>query len=204
MGCFLFEIICSSKMADTEETPLVPKVTEMVSNKEKFTRYLEKEGVLEHMTRQLMALYEEDEKPKSALDYLKQSFGGNKEEVAKLKEENEKLQEENARLRQKLKALDLELKTRKSSDAGAGESVSRAASTALTTDDERMEVDNEKSSKLSKDLASDSASEQSSVEIKRNESNMEEAGTVNLKKERIDPKEKLASNTDDVELVDLD
>merc|ERR1712115_551301 len=162
MGVSSSKLFAPQKMAETEETPLVPKVTEMVSNKEKFTRYLEKEGVLEHMTRQLMALYEEDEKPKSGLDYLKQSFGGNKEEVAKLKEENEKLQEENARLKQKLKALDLELKTRKSSEAGAGESVSRSASTALTTDDERMEVDNEKSSKSSKGVASDSASEQSS------------------------------------------
>merc|ERR1711894_830344 len=109
--------------------------------------------------------------------------------MGKLREENEKLQEENARLKQKLKALDLELKKRKSStDNGTGDSLARTTSANPTTDDERMEIDNEKSSstKPSKDAASDSSSEPANGEIKRNASNMEEAGTINLKKERID------------------
>ncbi|XP_030790406.1 c-Myc-binding protein-like [Rhinopithecus roxellana] len=41
------------------------------SKREQFQRYLGKSGVLDTLTKVLVALYEEPEKPNSALDFLK-------------------------------------------------------------------------------------------------------------------------------------
>jgi len=193
-------------MVESDET-LIPKITETVSNKEKFTRYLEKEGVLEYMTRQLMTLYEEDEKPESALEYLKTSFGGNKEEVAKLKEENRKLHEENGRLKEKVKALE----TRKASNGNLAplESVNARLDRDASTQDNRMDVDNDKSSplRISKDVISDNIQDQDKVDIKRNMSDIEDLGTGLSSTESAGlGKDKKSSKADagNVEIVDLD
>ncbi|XP_007615259.1 c-Myc-binding protein-like isoform X1 [Cricetulus griseus] len=45
------------------------------SKREQFRRYLEKSGVLDTLTKVLVALYEEPEKPTSALDFLKHHLG---------------------------------------------------------------------------------------------------------------------------------
>ncbi|KAJ8352915.1 hypothetical protein SKAU_G00243910 [Synaphobranchus kaupii] len=45
------------------------------SKREQFRRYLEKAGVLDSLTSVLIALYEENEKPNNALDFLKQHLG---------------------------------------------------------------------------------------------------------------------------------
>ncbi|XP_037737507.1 C-Myc-binding protein isoform X1 [Chelonia mydas] len=44
------------------------------SKREQFRRYLEKSGVLDTLTKVLVALYEEPEKPNSALEYPFSSF----------------------------------------------------------------------------------------------------------------------------------
>lgn len=64
------------------------------AKKEEFKKYLEKAGVLELLTKSLVSLYEEPEKPNDAVNYLKKSVGGtdnDKEEITKLKTENDDL-----------------------------------------------------------------------------------------------------------------
>ncbi|EHB00256.1 C-Myc-binding protein [Heterocephalus glaber] len=79
---------------------------------EQFRRYLEKSGVLDTLTKVLVALYEEPEKPNSALDFLKHHLGAgtpeNPEiellrlELAEMKEKYEATIEENKKLKAKL------------------------------------------------------------------------------------------------------
>ena len=68
----------------------MPTATEMKSasldaKREEFRKYLEKEGVLEYLTKHLVPLYEKSDKPTSALEYLKQNFAGKEVEEAKQK-----------------------------------------------------------------------------------------------------------------------
>ncbi|ELU05844.1 hypothetical protein CAPTEDRAFT_157991 [Capitella teleta] len=82
------------------------------SKREEFRKYLEKSGVLDSLTKVLVGLYEEPEKPSNALDFLKQHLGAGgaesadvealKLEVTELKQENERLLEENNDFKQKL------------------------------------------------------------------------------------------------------
>lgn len=44
------------------------------SKKEEFRKYLEKAGVLDALTKTLVCLYEEPEKPNNALDFLRKIF----------------------------------------------------------------------------------------------------------------------------------
>mmetsp|Transcript_25395 Transcript_25395/g.58324 ORF Transcript_25395/g.58324 Transcript_25395/m.58324 type:complete len:124 (+) Transcript_25395:131-502(+) len=45
------------------------------SKKEEFRKYLERSGVIDALTKVLVALYEEPEKPANALDFIKQYLG---------------------------------------------------------------------------------------------------------------------------------
>ncbi|KAG3282799.1 MYC binding protein, transcript variant X1 [Ictidomys tridecemlineatus] len=82
------------------------------SKREQFRRYLEKSGVLDTLTKVLVALYEEPEKPNSALDFLKHHLGAatpeNPEiellrlELAEMKEKYEATVEENKKLKAKV------------------------------------------------------------------------------------------------------
>ncbi|EHB06703.1 C-Myc-binding protein [Heterocephalus glaber] len=79
---------------------------------EQFRRYLEKLGVLDTLTKVLEALYEEPEKPNSALDFLNHHLGAatpeNPEiellhlELAEMKEKYEVTIEETKKLKAKL------------------------------------------------------------------------------------------------------
>jgi len=69
--------------------------------KEEFRKYLEKAGVLDLLTTNLVKLYEEPEKPNDALQYLKNNIGGSKDDketIEKLRAENESLKEKVAEL----------------------------------------------------------------------------------------------------------
>ena len=44
------------------------------SKKEEFRKYLEKAGVLDALTKTLVTLYEEPEKPNNALDFLRKNL----------------------------------------------------------------------------------------------------------------------------------
>ncbi|XP_005988799.1 C-Myc-binding protein [Latimeria chalumnae] len=82
------------------------------SKREQFRRYLEKAGVLDSLTKVLVALYEEPEKPNNALDFLKQHLGTTgpetadvetlRLEVAELRQKYEAALEENKELKAKL------------------------------------------------------------------------------------------------------
>lgn len=82
------------------------------SKREEFRKYLEKSGVLDALTKVLVGLYEEPEKPNDALDFLRHHIGASgpenadvealKLEVTELRQKNESLTEENSELKQKL------------------------------------------------------------------------------------------------------
>jgi len=82
------------------------------SKREEFRKYLEKAGVLDALTKVLVGLYEEPEKPNNALDFLKQHLGASgpdtadvealKLEVTELRQKCEQLQEQNSDLKSKL------------------------------------------------------------------------------------------------------
>ncbi|XP_012370134.1 c-Myc-binding protein-like [Octodon degus] len=79
------------------------------SKREQFRRYLEKLGVLDTLTKVLVTLYEEPEKPTSALDFLKHHLGAATPEIellrlelAEMKEKYEATIEENKKLKAKL------------------------------------------------------------------------------------------------------
>ena len=44
------------------------------SKKEEFSKYLENSGVIEELTKMLVGLYEEPDKPMNAMEYLKKYF----------------------------------------------------------------------------------------------------------------------------------
>ncbi|CAI9091446.1 OLC1v1026483C1 [Oldenlandia corymbosa var. corymbosa] len=49
---------------------------EKEAKKEAFRKYLESTGVLDALTKVLVALYEQNEKPSSALEFIQQKLGG--------------------------------------------------------------------------------------------------------------------------------
>merc|ERR1712215_368562 len=67
-----------------------------------FRKYLDKTGVLDLLTKSLVQLYEESEKPSDAVTYLKNTVGGVEDDKTAI----EKLKNENAEL--KTKVADLE------------------------------------------------------------------------------------------------
>ncbi|XP_026470177.1 c-Myc-binding protein homolog [Ctenocephalides felis] len=46
------------------------------SKREEFRKYLEQSGIMDALTRVLVELYEELEKPENALDYVRKNLGG--------------------------------------------------------------------------------------------------------------------------------
>ncbi|XP_041351981.1 c-Myc-binding protein-like [Gigantopelta aegis] len=86
------------------------------SKREEFRKYLEKAGVLDALTKVLVGLYEEPEKPNNALDFLKQHLGAAgpdtadvealKLEVTELRQKVEQLTEENNDLKIKMQQLE--------------------------------------------------------------------------------------------------
>lgn len=82
------------------------------SKREEYRKYLEKSGVLDALTKVLVGLYEEPEKPNNALDFLKQHLGASgpdtadvealKLEVTELRQKVEQLQDQNNELKSKL------------------------------------------------------------------------------------------------------
>lgn len=83
---------------DVEE---IMSYTSVSQRKEDFRMYLEKNGVVDSITKVLVSLYEEPERPTSPLEYIKKYLGAsrtadgknNAEETASLREENEKLKQ---------------------------------------------------------------------------------------------------------------
>eukprot|EP00126_Sphaerothecum_destruens_P009189 Sdes_comp20458_c0_seq3m14678 len=62
------------------------------SKKEEFRKYLEKSGTIDALTKVLVGLYEEPEKPNNALDFIKQYLGAPAGvDLEALRNENEEL-----------------------------------------------------------------------------------------------------------------
>ncbi|OEU22492.1 hypothetical protein FRACYDRAFT_165103, partial [Fragilariopsis cylindrus CCMP1102] len=69
------------------------------SKKDEFRKYLDKTGVLDQLTKVLVGLYEEPERPTSPMDYIKRYIGAPKNiDVDGLKRENEQLKRQLAAL----------------------------------------------------------------------------------------------------------
>lgn len=71
------------------------------SKKEEFRKYLEKTGVLDALTKTLVGLYEEPERPANAIEYIKRHIGGATQnvDVDGLRRENDQLKAELEKLR---------------------------------------------------------------------------------------------------------
>uniref|UniRef100_A0A1J3EWN8 c-Myc-binding protein n=1 Tax=Noccaea caerulescens TaxID=107243 RepID=A0A1J3EWN8_NOCCA len=66
---------------------------EKEAKKEAFRKYLESSGVLDSLTKVLVALYEQNDKPSSALEFIQQKLGGpSVSEYEKLQAEKSDLQ----------------------------------------------------------------------------------------------------------------
>jgi cell shape-determining protein MreC len=62
------------------------------ARKEEFRKYLEKNGVVDSITKTLVALYEEPERPQNPLEYIKQFLSGpSNNDTETLRQENEQL-----------------------------------------------------------------------------------------------------------------
>eukprot|EP01017_Pseudomicrothorax_dubius_P041601 TRINITY_DN6670_c0_g1_i3.p1 TRINITY_DN6670_c0_g1~~TRINITY_DN6670_c0_g1_i3.p1 ORF type:complete len:138 (-),score=52.72 TRINITY_DN6670_c0_g1_i3:36-389(-) len=76
------------------------------SKKEEFRKYLERSGVIDQLTRVLVTLYEEPEKPQNAIEFLKKYLGSPTDiDVETMKIEYDRLRDENTRLRRQEEAV---------------------------------------------------------------------------------------------------
>jgi len=80
------------------------------SKKEEFRKYLEKSGVIDALTKVLVGLYEEPERPPNAVDYVKRYMGAPTGiDVEALRQENEALRKEREELRSTINELNARL-----------------------------------------------------------------------------------------------
>ncbi|KAH0694981.1 hypothetical protein KY285_022078 [Solanum tuberosum] len=104
-------------------------VQEKEAKKEGFRKYLEASGVLDALTKVLVALYEQNDKPSSALEFVQQKLGGpSLSEYEKLQAElsdlqikyNELIKENQERCREleELKHTQVEASANKELDVG--------------------------------------------------------------------------------------
>mmetsp|Transcript_57242 Transcript_57242/g.134260 ORF Transcript_57242/g.134260 Transcript_57242/m.134260 type:complete len:97 (-) Transcript_57242:130-420(-) len=81
------------------------------SQKEEFRKYLEKNGIISQLTRVLVGLYEEPERPSNAVDYIKKYLGApSGVDVEELRAENEELKMRNSQLEQQVSSLTLQVR----------------------------------------------------------------------------------------------
>mmetsp|Transcript_57243 Transcript_57243/g.134263 ORF Transcript_57243/g.134263 Transcript_57243/m.134263 type:complete len:97 (-) Transcript_57243:130-420(-) len=81
------------------------------SQKEEFRKYLEKNGIISQLTRVLVGLYEEPERPTNAVDYIKKYLGApSGVDVEELRAENEELKMRNSQLEQQVSSLTLQVR----------------------------------------------------------------------------------------------
>ncbi len=83
------------------------------AKKDEFRAYLEKTGVVDQLTKVLVSLYEETDKPTNPIDFIKRNMSAPEEidqdnlknEYLKLKEENEKLRVRVTELQKQIESL---------------------------------------------------------------------------------------------------
>ena len=80
------------------------------SKKQEFRKYLEKSGVIDALTKVLVGLYEEPERPPNAVDYIKRYIGApTGVDVEAIRAENEQSKVEKANLEASIKELNKRL-----------------------------------------------------------------------------------------------
>jgi hypothetical protein len=80
------------------------------SKKQEFRKYLEKSGVIDALTKVLVGLYEEPERPPNAVDYIKRYMGAPTGiDVEAIRTENEQLKIDKANLEASIKDLNQRL-----------------------------------------------------------------------------------------------
>ena len=88
------------------------------TKKDEFRTYLEKSGVVDSLTRVLVSLYEENDKPQSALDFIKKHLNTPDEfDTETLKNDFLKVKDENEKLRKIIEDLKKELEEYKKNEA---------------------------------------------------------------------------------------
>ena len=85
---------------------VVPTSKAIDTKREEFRKYCEKEGVLEQLTKTLLALYEEPEKPSNAVAFISKSIAS--DDLKALKVQIEDLTKENVELKSNNETLKLE------------------------------------------------------------------------------------------------
>ena len=82
--------------------------------KEEFRKYLEKAGVIDQLTKVLVGLYEEPEKPGNVIEFIKKSLGAPSDtDVEQLMAENEELKRQKSDLEKKIEQVQSELDAEK-------------------------------------------------------------------------------------------
>lgn len=85
--------------------------------KEEFRKYLEKAGVIDQLTKVLVGLYEEQEKPQNVIEFIKKSLGEPTDtDVEQLLAENETMKREKNELQKKIDDLTRELENERSAN----------------------------------------------------------------------------------------
>ena len=81
--------------------------------KEEFRKYLERSGVIDNLTKVLVGLYEEPEKPGNPIEFIKKCLGAPSDtDVESLKAENEDLKRQMDQLTKKNEELKRELEAK--------------------------------------------------------------------------------------------
>ncbi|CAM9352442.1 unnamed protein product, partial [Chrysoparadoxa australica] len=76
------------------------------AKKEEFRKYLEKSGVIDALTKVLVGLYEEPERPPNAVDFIKRYMGApTGVDVEAIRVQNDELKKENEELRAQIQSL---------------------------------------------------------------------------------------------------
>eukprot|EP01132_Coremiostelium_polycephalum_P005154 gene5154-6415_t len=87
------------------------------AEKEEFKNYLEKSGVIDALTKVLVGLYEETDKPSDALEFIKKHLGNSLGvDVDALKQENADLKAEVTALTQRVEELSKKLEAANKSE----------------------------------------------------------------------------------------
>ena len=88
------------------------------SKKDEFRAYLEKAGVIDQLTKILVSLYQENDRPINALEFIKRNLSSPDEiDEDNLKREYLKEKDDNVKLKQKLTELQKQIESSKPDDA---------------------------------------------------------------------------------------
>ncbi|XP_043482048.1 c-Myc-binding protein [Leptopilina heterotoma] len=68
------------------------------AKREEFRKYLEHAGVMDALTKVLVSLYEETDKPEDALEYVRKHLGGITESTSEVENLKKELDEANAKV----------------------------------------------------------------------------------------------------------